>query len=236
MKTLDSMDALRAQAEVQAGILERHLKNGVRFCDLSAHIAPDVEIGEGTVILPGVILREGVKIGKNCTIGPNTVIEKSIIGDGATVNASQITDSTVGAQTTVGPFAHIRNHCVIGDKCRIGNFVELKNSTIKNGSKMSHLSYIGDTEMGENVNMGCGTITVNYDGVTKSKTVIEDNAFVGCNSNLIAPVTVGKGALVAAGTTVHEDVPEDALVISRPRQTVKPDAARRIFDIKRKNK
>ena len=114
--------------------------------------------------------------------------------------------------------------------------MELKNSVIQNGSKMSHLSYIGDTEMGSNVNMGCGTITVNYDGVNKSKTVIGDNAFVGCNSNLIAPVTIGKDTLVAAGTTVHENVPDGALVISRPRQTVKEDAALRIFEIKRGRK
>ena len=164
------------------------------------------------------------------------IAQKHGFGDGAVVNASQIYDSQVGAETTVGPYAHIRSHCRIGDKCRIGNFVELKNGVIQNGSKMSHLSYIGDTEMGSNVNMGCGTITVNYDGVNKSKTVIGDNAFVGCNSNLIAPVTIGKDTLVAAGTTVHENVPDGALVISRPRQTVKEDAALRIFEIKRGRK
>lgn len=236
MKSTDCFEILQARAQQQAEIIQRHLENHVRFCDMSAYIAEDVEIGEGTTILPGVILLEGTRIGRNCTIGPNTMIAQSTVGDGAVVNASQIYDSQVGAETTVGPYAHIRNHCRIGDKCRIGNFVELKNSVIQNGSKMSHLSYIGDTEMGSNVNMGCGTITVNYDGVNKSKTVIGDNAFVGCNSNLIAPVTIGKDTLVAAGTTVHENVPDGALVISRPRQTVKEDAALRIFEIKRGRK
>ena len=159
-----------------------------------------------------------------------------MIGDNATINSAQITDSSVGAGTTVGPFAHIRNHCTVGAHCRIGNFVELKNSTIQDGSKMSHLSYIGDTDMGANVNMGCGTITVNYDGVGKYRTVIGDNAFVGCNSNLIAPVTIGSDTLIAAGTTVHENVPDGALAISRSRQTTLPDAAGRIFAKNREKK
>lgn len=236
MQFMDNMEALIDISDVQLRTIEKHMKNGVAFCDMGAVISTDAIIGEGTKILPGVVIMEGVRIGRDCVIGPNTVLENCNIGDGASVNASQIYDSSVGANTTVGPFAHIRNHCEIGESCRIGNFVELKNSKIKNGSKMSHLSYIGDCDMGENVNMGCGTITVNYDGVNKSRTVIGDNAFVGCNSNLIAPVTVGCDTLVAAGTTVHEDVPDGALVISRPRQTVKPEAARRIFKVKRENK
>lgn len=236
MKTYKTISALLEREKERTAEIAKHLANGVIFADMSAHIDPDVEIGEGTSILPGVILLKGTKIGKGCTIGPNTLICNGVIGDEVTVNSAQIYDSSVGSTTTVGPFAHIRNHCRVGEGCRIGNFVELKNSIIKNGSKMSHLTYIGDTEMGENVNMGCGTITVNYDGVIKHKTIIGDNAFVGCNSNLIAPVTVGRDTLIAAGTTVHEDVPDGALAISRPRQTTIPEAAGRIFKKKKEQK
>lgn len=236
MKTYKTISALHEREAEREASIAKHLANGVIFADMSAHIDPDVEIGEGTSILPGVILLKGTKIGKGCTVGPNTIICNGIIGDEVTVNSAQIYDSSVGNFTTVGPFAHIRNHCEIGESCRIGNFVELKNSIIKNGSKMSHLTYIGDCEMGENVNMGCGTITVNYDGVIKHKTIIGDNAFVGCNSNLIAPVTVGRDTLIAAGTTVHEDVPDGALAISRPRQTTIADAAGRIFKKKKAQK
>lgn len=236
MKTYKTLSALQDRERERVSAIARHIENGVIFADMSAHIDPDVEIGEGTSILPGVILLQGTKIGSGCTIGPNTVICNGVIGDNATINSAQIYDSSVGSSTTVGPFAHIRNHCEVGEGCRIGNFVELKNSIIKNGSKMSHLTYIGDTDMGENVNMGCGTITVNYDGVLKHRTVIGDNAFVGCNSNLIAPVTVGRDTLIAAGTTVHEDVPDGALAISRPRQTTIADAAARIFKKKKAQK
>ena len=233
---MTNMEDLIDISDRQLRTVEKHLKNGVLFCDMSAVISPDAVIGEGTRILPGVVIMEGVVIGAGCTIGPNAVLSNCIIGDETVINSSQIYDSTVGNDVTVGPFAHIRNHCEIGDKCRIGNFVELKNSKIDSGSKMSHLTYVGDTDMGKNVNMGCGTITVNYDGVGKYRTVIGDGAFVGCNSNLIAPVRVGAEALVAAGTTVHEDVPDGALAISRPRQTVKEDGGRRVFAKKRGNK
>lgn len=236
MKTYKTISALKERENERIAMIEHHLAKGVIFADMSAHIDPDVEIGEGTSILPGVILLKGTKIGTGCTIGPNTLICNGNIGNDVTINSAQIYDSSVGDSTTVGPFAHIRNHCVIGEHCRIGNFVELKNSVVKNDCKMSHLTYIGDAEMGENVNMGCGTITVNYDGVAKHKTVIGDNAFVGCNSNLIAPVTVGSNTLIAAGTTVHEDVPDGALAISRPRQTTIADAAGRIFDKKKEQK
>lgn len=234
MTFVRDMEELIDISDLQLRVIEKHLKNNVLFCDMGAVISPDAIIGEGTKILPGVVIMEGVTVGRDCVIGPNTVLSACSIGNGVTVNSSQIYDSSIGDNTTVGPFAHIRNGCKIGEGCRIGNFVELKNSVVKNKSKMSHLSYIGDAQLGENVNMGCGTITVNYDGVNKSKTVIGDNAFVGCNSNLIAPVTVGSDTLVAAGTTVHEDVPDGAMVISRPRQTVKEGAAKKIFDGKRK--
>ncbi|NLG52645.1 MAG: hypothetical protein GX541_01510 [Clostridiales bacterium] len=234
--SFDSIKALSEYEEKKRETIEKHMSRKVYFTDLSAQIADDAEIGENTVIRSGVVIEPGCRIGKNCVIGPNTVISKSVIGDGVKVNSSQVYDSAIGKNTTVGPFAHIRNNCRIGESCRIGNFVELKNSVVKDKSKISHLSYIGDAELGENVNMGCGTITVNYDGIGKYKTKILDNAFVGCNSNLIAPVTIGKGALIAAGTTVHEDVPDGALAISRPRQTVKPGGASKIFGLKREKK
>ena len=185
------------------------------------------------MILPGVILLGGTSIGAHCTIGPNAVIGNSTIGDHTTVNASEITDCTLGEATTVGPFSHLRGGCIIGDHCRVGNFVELKNTRMANGSKSAHLSYLGDAELGESVNMGCGSITVNYDGVHKHKTIIGDRAFIGCNANLIAPVTIGADTLIAAGSTIAEDVPDGALAIARSRQTVKPDRAKLIFAKKR---
>ncbi|MBQ3055740.1 MAG: hypothetical protein IJC88_06510 [Oscillospiraceae bacterium] len=234
MLTFQTLSALEDHTAKMRARIERHMKNGVLFCDLSAQIAEDVVIGSGTVILPGVILQGGTVIGAHCTIGPHTVIRDSRIADNATIKQSQISDSTIGNGTAIGPFAHIRNHCEIGANCRIGNFVELKNSKIKDGSKMAHLSYIGDTEMGQDVNIGCGTITVNYDGVRKHRTYIGDRAFVGCNANLIAPVSIGKDALIAAGSTVVESVPDGALAIARSRQTTKKERASAIFEKKGK--
>lgn len=234
MLSYDKWDALVKHTETMHKRIRFHMERGVRFTDLSAQIAEDVVIGEGSVILPGVILQSGTVIGKNCTIGPNTVILESTIGDNATVNQSQILSSIIGDGTAIGPFAHIRSHCEIGKNCRIGNFVEVKKSQIGDGSKSAHLSYIGDTEMGEDVNIGCGTITVNYDGVRKNRTYIGSRAFIGCNANLIAPISIGEGALVGAGSTVVEPVPDGALVIARSRQVTKQNRARDIFEKKGK--
>jgi bifunctional UDP-N-acetylglucosamine pyrophosphorylase/glucosamine-1-phosphate N-acetyltransferase len=145
------------------------------------------------------------------------------VADGAIVRQSVVTDSKIGQAAQVGPFAHLRQQAVLGANTRVGNFVEIKKSTFGEGSKSAHLSYVGDATIGENVNLGCGSITVNYDGKNKFQTIIEDDAFIGCNVNLIAPVTVGKNALVAAGSTVTDDVPENGLAIARERQTTKPD-------------
>ena len=144
------------------------------------------------------------------------------VGDRTTVNASQGTDSIIGEDTTVGPFAYIRPGCTIGSHCRVGDFVELKNSVIGDGTKISHLTYVGDSDVGKRVNFGCGTVTVNYDGNHKYRTTIGDDVFLGCNTNLIAPVTVEDGAYTAAGSTVTEDVPADSLAIARARQVNKP--------------
>jgi bifunctional UDP-N-acetylglucosamine pyrophosphorylase/glucosamine-1-phosphate N-acetyltransferase len=160
-------------------------------------------------------------IGSDSTIGPNAEIINSEIGNDTVIKQSVVHESKIGHSTTVGPFAHIRPASTLGDEVRIGNFVETKKVTFGNGSKASHLSYIGDAEVGQGVNLGCGSITVNYDGKNKFKTTIEDNVFVGCNSNLIAPVTVKKGSYIAAGSTITDEVPEESLAIARARQVTK---------------
>ena len=197
-------------------VIEKHLLNGVEFTCLDGIIIErSVEIGQGSEILPGTILRGNTKIGSGCTIGPNVVIENSIIGDGTSVNTAQIYDSKVEAGVSVGPFVHIRPGCHIGKEAKIGDFVEIKNSGIGEKTAIAHLAYIGDSDIGRKVNIGCGTVTVNYDGITKNRCVIGDNSFIGCNTNLIAPVKLGKAVYTAAGTTVTRDIPDYALAIER---------------------
>jgi bifunctional UDP-N-acetylglucosamine pyrophosphorylase/glucosamine-1-phosphate N-acetyltransferase len=188
--------------ERNAEILRRHEENGVIIWGFGIFIDEDVEIGEGTEILPGCIIRGETKIGKNCIIGPYAVIN----------------DAKIGNDSTIGPFVNIRPKSELGKKVRIGNFVEIKATSMGDGSKASHLSYLGDAEIGEDVNIGCGAITVNYDGSKKHKTKVEDEAFIGCNVNLIAPVNVGKEAFVAAGSTITKDVPPKVLAISRKKE------------------
>ena len=221
---------IRGMKELQrAGSLCRELLNarwmsrGVTIVDgANTYIDPRCRIAAGTRLLPGTILRGETVIGADCEIGPNTMIRDCTIGDGCTVNASQLNESTIQSRTTVGPFAYIRPGCSVGSDCRIGDFVELKNSTIGSGTKVSHLTYVGDSDVGEKVNFGCGTVTTNYDGKQKYRCTIGDNVFLGCNTNLVAPVTVESGAYTAAGSTITEDVPADALAVARARQTVKP--------------
>lgn len=196
------------------------IEKGVQIFDpANTYIAPDADIAPGATILPGCHIRPGCKVGAGAVIGPNSILEKAEIGAGTTVNNSQVYESTVGANVTVGPFAYIRPQCVVGDGCRIGDFVELKKSTIGNGTKVSHLTYIGDATVGERVNFGCGTVVVNYDGYHKYQTVIGDDCFIGCNTNLVSPVKLGDRAFTAAGTTVTRDVPAGALSVARARQT-----------------
>jgi N-acetylglucosamine-1-phosphate uridyltransferase (contains nucleotidyltransferase and I-patch acetyltransferase domains) len=193
-----------------------HLENGVRFIDLkAAYIEETVKIGKGTIIYPGVILEGNTEIGENCTIGQNTRIVDSKIGNETELQSSVILESQVGNHTKVGPFAYLRPHSKLGDGVKVGDFVEVKNSSMGNGSKASHLSYIGDSDVGENVNIGCGVVFVNYDGKNKHRSVVKDGAFVGCNSNLVSPVIIEEGAYVAAGTTVTRDVPKGALCVGR---------------------
>ena len=184
-------------------------------------ISCGTKIGKDTVILPNTIIKENVAIGSFCTIGPNTVIENCEISDNSTLSNTVAKDSAIGNAVSIGPFSHIRPDCNIKDNVRIGNFVEIKNSLVDSGSKLSHLLYVGDTDVGKKVNFGCGSVTVNYTGKYKYRTTINDGAFIGCNSNLIAPVTVGKNAYIAAGSTITASVPENALAIAREKQTVK---------------
>ena len=214
----------RMEAEMtvrQYGAL-RLMRSGVRVMDPNAcYVGPQVQVGEGTVLLPGTILRGRTVIGKNCEIGPNSMVRDCAVGEGVSINASQLNESTVEEGATVGPFAYIRPGCHVGPHVKVGDFVELKNSTIGEGTKISHLTYVGDSAVGGHVNFGCGTVTVNYDGAQKYRTTIGDNAFIGCNTNLVAPVKVGEGAYTAAGSTITDEVPADSLAIARTRQTVK---------------
>ena len=210
-------------------IVKRHIQNGVRVMDPSAvYIDPRVSIGRGTMVLPGSILRGETAVGRDCVIGPNARVRDCTVGDETEINASQANESVIGSRTHVGPFAYIRPGCAIGDDIKVGDFVEVKNSTIGDGTKISHLTYVGDSDVGKKVNFGCGTVTTNYDGFKKYRCTIGDGAFLGCNTNLVAPVTVGDGSYTAAGSTVTEEVPPDALAVARSRQkNIEGWAARR---------
>ncbi|WP_214780896.1 bifunctional UDP-N-acetylglucosamine diphosphorylase/glucosamine-1-phosphate N-acetyltransferase GlmU [Exiguobacterium sp. s22] len=224
----DRVALSQAEAIMRKRTNERLMREGVTFMDpASTYISPDVVIGSDTIIYPGTVILGKTIIGSECVIGPNSDIRNSVIEDHAVVRQSVVTDSKIGEAAQVGPFAHLRQQAVLGANTRIGNFVEIKKSSFGDGAKASHLSYIGDASIGERVNLGCGSITVNYDGKNKFETVVEDDAFVGCNVNLIAPVKVGKGAIVAAGSTITNDVPEEALAIARERQTNKEGYTKR---------
>ncbi len=192
------------------------------------YIDLDVAIAKDVTIYPGVTLEGTTRIGEGSIIRTGARISNSIIGSEVEILEScLITDSEVGKGTTVGPCAHLRGHTVVGEKCRVGNFVEIKKSTLGNGSKAAHLAYLGDATIGSNVNIGAGVITCNYDGVRKHATIIEDEVFVGTDSQLVAPVRIGRGAYVAAGSCITEDVPAGALGIARSRQTNKAEWVRR---------
>ena len=195
-----------------------YMQAGVNFIDLKmAYIDEGVKIGKGTTIYPCVVLEGDVTIGENCVIGQNTRIKDSVIGNDTNVQSSVILESKVGCETTVGPFAYLRPGSDIGNKCRVGDFVEIKNSKLGDGAKASHLTYVGDSDVGEKVNLGCGVVFVNYDGSKKTRSVVDDGAFIGCNVNLISPVHVGKQAYIAAGSTITDDVPDGALYVARSR-------------------
>jgi bifunctional UDP-N-acetylglucosamine pyrophosphorylase/glucosamine-1-phosphate N-acetyltransferase len=201
-------------------IIKRWIVRGVNFMDTSSvFISPDTRIGRGTFIYPNVYLEGNTKVGRGCTIYPSVRIHNSIIGDGAVIKDSTlIEESVVKSQASVGPFARLRPGSIIGKGARIGNFVEVKKSVIGSGTKVGHLTYLGDSKIGNNVNVGAGTITCNYDGYKKHVTLVEDDVFIGSDSQLIAPVKIGKGAYIGAGSTITKDVPSMALALSRVEQ------------------
>lgn len=202
-------------------INRKHMENGVTLVDPeNTYIGSDVVIDRDTIILPGCYIMGKTVIGADCEIGPNSRLTDTTLGNGVTFQSSTAIESEIGNETTVGPFAYIRPNCHIGNKVKVGDFVEVKNSNIGDGTKIPHLAYIGDTDAGEKINFGCGSIMVNYDGKKKHRTTVEDNVFVGCNVNLVAPVTVKKGSYIAAGSTITKDVPEEVLAVARAKQTV----------------
>ncbi|MGL5574898.1 MAG: bifunctional UDP-N-acetylglucosamine diphosphorylase/glucosamine-1-phosphate N-acetyltransferase GlmU [Sarcina sp.] len=215
----------RAELSVVESILRKrinrkHLDNGVTLIDEnSIYIGQDVVIGQDTIIYPNTVLEGKTVIGEDCTIYSNSRLSNAVIGNETTIENSVIVDSKVGDNTTVGPFAYIRPDSNIGNHVKIGDFVEVKKSTIGNNTKVSHLTYIGDAEVGESCNFGCGTVVVNYDGSKKHKTIIGDNAFIGCNTNLVSPVEVEDNTFIAAGSTITDTVKEGSLAIARARQT-----------------
>lgn len=198
------------------------MNSGVILLDPArTYIDMDVEIGSGTVVHPNNTLTGGTSIGAGCVLLPNNRIHAARIGDKTTVESSVLTECFVGSKTTVGPFAYLRPGAQIGSNCRVGDFVEIKNSVIGDKTKVSHLTYVGDSDLGQGINLGCGVVFVNYDGKHKHRSTVGDNAFIGCNVNLVSPVHVGEGAYVAAGTTVTDDVPGGALAIGRAKQSTK---------------
>ena len=215
-----------ATAAMRRRINEKHMVNGVTFVNPEAtYIDADVEIGNDTLVEAGVSLKGKTVIGSECVIGANSEIIDSQLHDGVVVQSSSIKEAIIYSGADVGPYAHIRPNSKIGKNVHVGNFVEIKNANIDEGTKVGHLTYVGDADLGKDINIGCGTVFVNYDGENKFRSVIEDNVFIGCNANLIAPVTVGENAYIAAGSTITEDVPEKNMAIARARQLNKPGYA-----------
>ena len=200
-------------------IIQTHIDNGVQFMNTDGIlIGLDVEIGKDTLILPSTIIKGQSKIGENCTIGHNSIIDNSTIGSKVILNNSQCYNSAVENNVTIGPFSHIRPNSVIKNGVHIGDFVEIKNSTIGEDTSISHLTYVGDSDVGKRVNFGCGVVTVNYNGKDKNRCTIKDDVFIGCNTNLIAPVTLEEKSYTGAGSTITQDVPKSSLAIARARQ------------------
>ncbi|MCW6659283.1 bifunctional UDP-N-acetylglucosamine diphosphorylase/glucosamine-1-phosphate N-acetyltransferase GlmU [Aerococcaceae bacterium NML191292] len=212
----DRVALAQATEMMSQRINEQHMRNGVTLVrPQSIYIEADVTIGADTFIEPGVILKGSTCIGAGCTIGANSEIVASQIADNVQITQSVIEYSSVQSGTTIGPFAHVRPNSHLGQRVHIGNFVEVKNSQVGNDTKAGHLTYIGDSDLGQGINVGCGTIFVNYDGKHKYRSTVGDQAFIGCNANIVSPVRIGERSFIAAGTTVTQDVPAESLAISR---------------------
>ena len=218
----DRVQLNEAEKIMQKRINEYQMRNGVTMRNPeSVYIEDGVEIGDDTEICQNVTIKSGTKIGSDCVIGSGSMLDRAVIHDGVDVLSSVILESEVDEGTHVGPFAYIRPNCHVGKEVKVGDFVELKNSNIDDGTKISHLTYIGDSDVGKRVNFGCGTVTCNYDGKKKYRTTIGDDCFVGCNTNFVSPINVGDGVYIAAGSTITEDIPENSLSIARARQVNK---------------
>ncbi|MEX2459918.1 MAG: bifunctional UDP-N-acetylglucosamine diphosphorylase/glucosamine-1-phosphate N-acetyltransferase GlmU [Paenibacillaceae bacterium] len=225
----DRVALSEAEGYMRKRIIDTHMLNGVTIVDpVHTYIDKEVVIGIDTVLLPGCTLRGSTTIGADCIIGPHTEIVDTQVGDHVQVKQSVLSEAIVGNACVIGPFAYLRPGAKLGERVKIGDFVEIKNASLGDDTKVSHLSYVGDATMGKNVNFGCGAITVNYDGFNKQQTEVGDNAFIGSNSNLIAPVKIGKGAYVVAGSTITDEVMEEDMAIARQRQTNKPGYASKL--------
>ena len=206
----------RTDKREQREIIDKLTQNGVIIpIDNGIFIGKNVTVGKGTVILPGCVLTGNTKIGRNCHIGPDTWLYNTEVGNESSLNNVQSYESRILDGADIGPYVHIRPNSVVGNKVHLGNFVEVKNSSVGDGTSVSHLTYVGDSDVGKNVNFGCGCVTVNFTGKEKFRTKIGDHAFIGGNTNLVAPVTVGDYGYTAAGSTITDDVPENALAIAR---------------------
>lgn len=222
-----------AEKFLREDINKKHMLDGVSIINPeTVTIGHSVKIERGTTILPNTTITGNTVISANAVIGPNTEIHNGMVGESSEVRHSYVYDSKIGNHTSIGPFAHIRQNAVIGDNNRIGNFVEIKNSKTGTNTKSAHLSYIGDSEVGSNVNFGCGSVTVNYDGKLKHKTIIGDDVFIGCNVNLIAPIEIGNNVFLAAGSTVTQNVPSGSMAIARNRQINKEDYSKHLIQPK----
>jgi len=225
----DRIGLAKAEKILRTRILERHMRNGVTIIDPdTTYIEKDVTIEPDTIIYPNTYLKGKTVVRSNCSIGPHVDLTDAVIDVDVTITHSVIISSTVNESAKIGPFAYIRPGSHIGPAVKIGDFVEIKNSFIGKGTKVPHHSYIGDATLGENINIGCGTITVNYDGYEKHQTKIDDRSFIGCNTNLVAPVSIGKDTYVAAGSTITDNVPDFALAIARQRQINKEEYVKKI--------
>lgn len=225
----DRMALAEATKTMRQRLNRQHMVNGVTFVNPEAtYIDATVTIGNDTVIEAGVSLKGNTVIGSGCHIGANSEIIDSVIGDDVKVISSHIEGATVGNGSDVGPFGRLRPNAELAENVHVGNFVEIKNAQIKKDSKVGHLTYVGDAEVGENVNIGCGTVFVNYDGKNKHRSIIGDNVFLGCHTSIVSPVTIGNGAFTAAGSTITKDVPENSLAIARETQVNKEQYAKKL--------
>ncbi len=218
----DRLELADANLWMRDKINREHMANGVSILDpMNTFIGPDVTIEADVIIEPGTHIYGKTEIKSGTTIGANSWVDDSKIGENVTILSSRITDSSIGNHSTVGPYAHLRMHTEIKNHVRVGNFVEMKHTIVDDHTNSAHLTYLGDTEVGKYVNIGCGVVTINYDGKNKSKTIIKDHTFIGSQSGLIAPVVVGENAVVAAGSIITDDVDDGDFAIARARQSVK---------------